>query len=66
MTATIHEETRLPPHSLPRLLPDAPVRTLRAHHERYGAPPVQVGDLVERVERSGLTGHGGAGFPAGV
>jgi NADH:ubiquinone oxidoreductase subunit F (NADH-binding) len=56
----------VPPSRLPRLIsPGAPLR-LADHVGRYG--PVPFGDpagLIAEVERSGLTGRGGAGFPAG-
>jgi len=66
MTATLPQDTRLAPHALPRLLPDRPVRTLREHDARYGPMPANVAALVERVEESGLAGHGGAAFSTGV
>jgi NADH:ubiquinone oxidoreductase subunit F (NADH-binding) len=66
MTTTIGTDPRLAPRALPRLLSDPALRTLSAHVERYGPLPHSVGGLVEAVERSGLAGRGGAGFPAGV
>ena len=56
-----------------RLLPESPRRTLDEHLQAYGPPPfadtggawVADGRLIAAVERSGLTGRGGAGFPAG-
>ena len=53
------------PAGLPRLLPRVPVRSLRAHDERYGPARLRGEALVAEVERSGLTGRGGAAFPAG-
>lgn len=53
------------PAGLPRLLPPVPVRGLRAHDERYGPVRLAGDALVAEVERSGLTGRGGAAFPAG-
>ncbi len=60
------------PDLLPRLLPPGfaagPAR-LAEHQARYGPPPSSgLGwrhrqALIEEVERSGLTGRGGAGFP---
>jgi NADH:ubiquinone oxidoreductase subunit F (NADH-binding) len=61
-----------PPDRLPRLLPAgfaAGPASLADHLARYG--PAQAGGLtgprraalIEEVERSGLTGRGGAGFP---
>src|ERR1700753_3403164 len=66
MTATIGDDLRLSPRAMPRLLPRAAARTWRAHVERYGPLPARLNDLVDRVEESGLTGHGGAAFSAGV
>jgi NADH:ubiquinone oxidoreductase subunit F (NADH-binding) len=42
--------------------------SLRTHVGRYGPMPSrpQAGELIEAVTRAGLTGRGGAGFPAGV
>ena len=50
---------------LPRVLPPAPVRGLTAHDDTYGPPRFWGPDLIAEVERSGLTGRGGAAFPAG-
>jgi NADH:ubiquinone oxidoreductase subunit F (NADH-binding) len=61
--------------TLPRLiLPGGPL-TLAGHLERYGPVPFAdepggpggpgASDLIGEVERAGLTGRGGAGFPAG-
>jgi NADH:ubiquinone oxidoreductase subunit F (NADH-binding) len=56
------------PGSLPRLLPPGPV-SLAGHLARYGPPPSpgltgrRQPELLAEVERSGLTGRGGAGFP---
>jgi NADH:ubiquinone oxidoreductase subunit F (NADH-binding) len=58
---------------LPRLLPAgfaAGPASLAGHLARYGPPPSpgltgrQRSELLAEVERSGLTGRGGAGFPA--
>jgi NADH:ubiquinone oxidoreductase subunit F (NADH-binding) len=62
----------MPPGRLPRLIaPDGPL-TLAAHIDRYGPVPfrdavadVGPGSLISEVEAAGLTGRGGAGFPAG-
>jgi NADH:ubiquinone oxidoreductase subunit F (NADH-binding) len=60
------------PGPLPRLLPAgfaAGPAGLAAHLARYGPPPSpgltgrQRSELMAEVERSGLTGRGGAGFP---
>lgn len=50
---------------LPRVLPPVPVRDLRAHEGRYGAPGLRGQALIGEVERSGLTGRGGAAYPTG-
>jgi NADH:ubiquinone oxidoreductase subunit F (NADH-binding) len=63
--------TVLPPDGLPRLIPPGGPLLLGEHLARYG--PVPFGDsgnghgggLIAEVERSGLTGRGGAAFPAG-
>jgi NADH:ubiquinone oxidoreductase subunit F (NADH-binding) len=65
------------PNELPRLLPGAQddgtdPATLRAHLGRRGPRPSCAGDfryrqqLIDEVERSRLTGRGGAAFPAAV
>lgn len=66
MTAIIGSDSRLAPHALPRVLSDASLRSIDAHVARYGALPRRVDGLIDAVERSGLTGRGGAGFPASV
>src|SRR5215471_3323451 len=53
------------PAGLPRVLPPVPVRGFGAHDERYGPVRLRGAALVDEVERSGLTGRGGAAFPAG-
>jgi NADH:ubiquinone oxidoreductase subunit F (NADH-binding) len=59
---------------LPRLIPPGNPLPLAAHIDRYGPVPLQdvrdrAGfggvDLIAEVERAGLTGRGGAGFPTG-
>jgi NADH:ubiquinone oxidoreductase subunit F (NADH-binding) len=50
---------------LPRVLPPVPVRDLRTHEERYGLPQLRGKALIGEVERSGLTGRGGAAYPMG-
>jgi len=53
---------------LPRLLPGtaAPL-TLDEHLARYGPVPLRpAGDLIAEVSAAGLTGRGGAAFPAGT
>jgi NADH:ubiquinone oxidoreductase subunit F (NADH-binding) len=64
-TATIFPA--LPAGTLPRLLPRAGAAgepTLARHSQVYGPLPPHI-DLAE-VERSGLRGRGGAGFPTAV
>ena len=48
-----------------RLLPPVPVHELRAHEARYGQPGLRRTALIDEVTRAGLTGRGGAAFPAG-
>ena len=55
----------LPPSGLPRLIPPDGPLPLADHIDRYGPVPLQAPDLITEVERSGLTGRGGASFPAG-
>jgi NADH:ubiquinone oxidoreductase subunit F (NADH-binding) len=59
---------------LPRLIPPGAPLSLADHVARYGPAPLRAGDaaagiaagdLISEVERAGLTGRGGAGFPAG-
>jgi len=50
---------------LPRLLPPVPARDLRGHLEQYGGPGLRGPALISEVERAGLTGRGGAAYPAG-
>jgi NADH:ubiquinone oxidoreductase subunit F (NADH-binding) len=54
--------TVTPPAGTRRLLL-AEDTSLAVHLERYGPLPSRV-DLVRLLEQAGLTGHGGAGFPA--
>jgi NADH:ubiquinone oxidoreductase subunit F (NADH-binding) len=53
--------------TLPRLLA-GPSADIAAHRRQYPAPPLSarpLGDITTAVERSGLRGRGGAGFPTG-
>jgi NADH:ubiquinone oxidoreductase subunit F (NADH-binding) len=50
---------------LPRLLPAATVSGLGAHDRTYGPVRLRGETLITEVEQSGLTGRGGAAFPAG-
>ena len=65
MTATDlgRDITRLAPGQLPRVLPGERIDTLDAHLEHFG--PMRRGSsaLIDEIERAGLRGHGGAGFP---
>lgn len=50
-----------------RLLPARGPEDLAAHLSRHGHPPPgAAGRLIDAVEQSGLTGRGGAAFPAGT
>ena len=53
---------------LPRLLPGtAATLNLDEHLARYGPLPLRpAGDLIAEVRAAGLTGRGGAAFPAGT
>ncbi len=65
----------LPPPGLPRLIPARGPLPLGEHIGRYGPVPFRdaagrgdryrPADLISEVERAGLTGRGGAGFPTG-
>jgi NADH:ubiquinone oxidoreductase subunit F (NADH-binding) len=54
-----------PPSGLPRLIPPDGPLPLAYHIDRYGPVPFGATDLITEVERSGLTGRGGASFPTG-
>ena len=51
------------PRRLPRLLPIEADPSLDAHFERWGQMPAGSPALIGEVERAGLRGRGGAGFP---
>jgi len=55
-----------PPRQLPRLLQPGGPLSLTEHIGRYGPVPFRrhAIDLIAEVDRAGLAGHGGAGFPA--
>jgi NADH:ubiquinone oxidoreductase subunit F (NADH-binding) len=61
-----------PPAALPRLLPPRALSSLDDHLAHYGPLPLQAGRrarpaaLIDLVDRAGLTGRGGAGFPAAI
>jgi hypothetical protein len=69
MTTVAYERSRdrdaWPPAGLPRLLPPQP-EGLSGHLARFGPVPYTgtAGVLIPQVEASGLTGRGGAAFPA--
>jgi NADH:ubiquinone oxidoreductase subunit F (NADH-binding) len=69
VTGAVHEPARQWPSAyqggLPRLLPRRP-EDLRGHLARFGPVPYRGrhGALIGDVEASGLTGRGGAAFPA--
>jgi NADH:ubiquinone oxidoreductase subunit F (NADH-binding) len=70
VTAVVLSPARpVPAARLPRLLAGigAQPADLRCHERQYGPMPVlrRAGRLIDVVEASGLTGRGGAGFPAG-
>ncbi len=56
----------LPPGQLPRLLPPAGPLPIAEHVARYGPVPFRRhgAELIAEIDRAGLTGRGGAGFPA--
>jgi NADH:ubiquinone oxidoreductase subunit F (NADH-binding) len=56
----------LPPRQLPRLIQPGGPLPLAGHLSRYGPVPFRRGgaELIAEVDRAGLAGRGGAGFPA--
>jgi NADH:ubiquinone oxidoreductase subunit F (NADH-binding) len=48
---------------LPRLMPREHLDTYDAHVDCFGPRPRGGTDVIDEVERAGLRGHGGAGFP---
>ncbi len=48
---------------LPRVLPASPLLSLRDHDAHFGDIRVPAHAMIDEVERSGLRGRGGAGFP---
>ncbi|HWS44836.1 MAG TPA: NADH-ubiquinone oxidoreductase-F iron-sulfur binding region domain-containing protein [Acidimicrobiia bacterium] len=58
--------TAAPPTGARRLLPDPPAARLVDHLARFGPLPVRGAELIGEVERAGLRGRGGAGFPTAV
>jgi NADH:ubiquinone oxidoreductase subunit F (NADH-binding) len=54
------------PGTLPRLIPNRPVTGIEAHLGWYGPAPRSGAGLIAEVERAGLRGRGGAGFPTAV
>ncbi|MBV8195041.1 MAG: proton-conducting membrane transporter [Candidatus Dormibacteraeota bacterium] len=54
-------------HAPARLLPTTPAPEALAHHRAaFGPLPHPGAALIDELERSGLTGRGGAGFPAAI
>ena len=49
--------------TLPRLMPRKDLQRYGAHAECFGPRPHGSARLIAEVERAGLRGHGGAGFP---
>jgi NADH:ubiquinone oxidoreductase subunit F (NADH-binding) len=66
MTANRPVSVGLAPRRLPRLLQSPVSGTLVGHIDRFGSSPAHPTDLIGEVERSGLRGRGGAGFPTAV
>jgi len=62
-TAVEPAVTSLSAHTLPRLLPHDDVRGLGPFLDHFGTRPRGSAALIGEVERAGLRGHGGAGFP---
>ena len=51
------------PTTLPRLMPGDHLDDYRTHIECFGPRPHGNANLIAEIERAGLRGHGGAGFP---
>lgn len=68
MTDTLSSVGRgTPPASaLPRLLSAKPLLSLQDHERHFGTAPAGAEGLIAEVERSGLRGRGGAGFPTAI
>ena len=54
------------PGRLPRVLPAGSDPGWPAHVERWGPPPTGGPALIDEVERAGLRGRGGGGFPTAI
>ena len=65
--ATARDGEALPPRQLPRLIRSDRPLALAEHVSRYGPVPLRPDGaaLIAEVDRAGLAGRGGAGFPAG-
>lgn len=63
---TIAEPTSTPRTDEPRLLPLPPAPRLVDHLARLGPAPNPGRELIGEVERAGLRGRGGAGFPTAI
>ena len=64
VTATAAHRSGVVAPVLPRLLSGLDTPSLAAHLDRLGPLPTG-SSLIDEVERAGLTGRGGAGFPTG-
>ncbi len=63
MAEPMSRAPEIAPDRLPRVLPRRPVDTLSGHVGYFGPRPRGSVALIGEVERAGLRGHGGAGFP---
>jgi NADH:ubiquinone oxidoreductase subunit F (NADH-binding) len=66
MTSTTAEPLGSLETDVARLLPRPPAPRLVDHLARQGSPPSSGRDLIGEVERAGLRGRGGAGFPTAI
>ncbi len=65
-TAPVDAPASLEPASVRRLFPSAAGLTLDEHLTHYGPLPRGGPPVIDAVERAGLRGRGGAGFPTAV
>lgn len=66
VTSVTAAPTRLAAGGLPRLVPPEPLGDLDSHLSWFGELPRDASSLITEVDRSGLRGRGGAGFPTAV